>query len=57
LKTFCTANPDAEFIPESITAGLLAEWRCEGTEPRIVDIDNRALDRLGYIEENWHELR
>ena len=49
----CEVFPDADFIPAVATGrGGVFEWRCDGTQPVIVQ-QVLHLDERGFIDEFW----
>ena len=56
MKEFCTANPEAEFVPAAVTGrGTVYEWRCAGGQPQVVQQIFQA-DSQGYLADFWYEL-
>jgi hypothetical protein len=51
---FCIQNSGSDYIPEALTVGLHAEWRCNGTTP--MEVHKNKLDTKGYAVGNWRPL-
>ena len=57
ILEFCKANPDADFIPMSVTGhNVIYSWHCVKDVPEILDqID--TVDEAGYQSSFWVELQ
>ena len=53
---FCTAQPNAEFIPAAVTGHeTVYEWRCNQNTPEIVR-QVLQVDARGFVTDFWYEL-
>jgi hypothetical protein len=52
---FCSENPNSDYIPNALSAGLASEWRCSGTRP--VRTKTIPVDSRGYFKDSWRVLR
>lgn len=54
FEDYCRQNPNIDYVPMSLQAGLASEWRCRGLSP--VKIRSIPVDRLGYMTASWKPL-
>ncbi|MDN5864466.1 MAG: hypothetical protein L0I62_04535 [Gammaproteobacteria bacterium] len=53
---YCAANPDAGFIPMSVTGhNTVYDWRCEGAKA-VAGKQLSEVDERGYIADIWYRI-
>ncbi len=57
MNDFCTANPDSDSIPMSVTGhSTIYDWHCVKDTPELLDqIDQ--VDAAGYLTRIWYQLQ
>ena len=56
MTDFCTANPDSEFIPMSVTGhSTIYSWHCVKGTPELLD-QIEKVDAAGYLAQIWYAL-
>jgi hypothetical protein len=56
MVDFCTANPDSEFIPMSVTGhSTIYSWHCVKNTPELLD-QIEKVDAAGYLAQIWYAL-
>ena len=57
MTDFCTANPDSDFIPESVTGhSNIYSWHCVKGAPELLD-QVEKVDAAGFLEQIWYEIQ
>ena len=57
MTDFCTANPDSDFIPESVTGhSTIYSWRCVKGAPELLD-QIEKVDAAGFLEQIWYVIQ
>jgi hypothetical protein len=54
IKTYCSANPSADFVPMVVIGQSSSTWRCQAGTPRALKTE--ALDKRGFIQSAWRPL-
>ncbi len=56
MNDFCTANPDSDTIPMSVTGhSTIYSWRCVKDTPELLD-QIEKVDAQGYLEGIWYPI-
>jgi hypothetical protein len=56
ISDYCQANPDAEFIPMSVTGHTTVySWHCSQSTPGVAD-QLTQVDAAGYLADIWYPL-
>ena len=56
MQDYCRENPDAEFIPMSVTGhSTIYSWHCVKDTPELLD-QIAKVDAAGYLAEIWYAI-
>ncbi len=56
MLDYCKANPDADFIPESVTGhSTIYSWHCSKDTPELLD-QIAQVDAAGYLANIWYPI-
>ncbi len=57
MTDFCTANPDSDFIPMSVTGhSTIYSWHCVKGTPELLD-QIEKVDAAGFLEQIWYPIQ
>jgi Tol biopolymer transport system component len=57
MEDYCKANPDAEFIPMSVTGhSTVYSWHCVKDTPELLD-QIAKVDAAGYLANIWYAIQ
>ena len=57
MDDFCKANPEADFIPMSVTGhDTIYSWHCVKDAPEVLD-QIETVDAAGYLAQIWYPIK
>ena len=57
MQDFCTANPNSDFIPASVTGhSTIYSWHCVKDSPELLDQVDK-VDAAGYLARIWYAIQ